>query len=143
MHDDGNGTGPTPERDAGGRFMPGHSGNPNGRPPAECSRVERMRARLKDRACTSPVFTKIAEGLELDPQVVTIDDVLLERDLVGAATGSDAYSRLVWDRVVGSVKQQVAVEETRYPVRILGPWDPIPVESDTAEHDDNGGGNDE
>ena len=99
-----------PRRDDKGRFGPDNNANPNGRPPAEFSRAERLRERLQDRACTSVKFSALALELGLDPEVVTINDVLIERDLLESGGGSDAHSRIVYDRTDGPVKQLVEIE---------------------------------
>ncbi|MDZ4178025.1 MAG: DUF5681 domain-containing protein [Coriobacteriia bacterium] len=100
-------------RDEHGRFLPGHSGNPGGRP-RTAALADRLRERL----------------LEATSDGDTLADALVDQLLQAALDGDGQARKLVWEYIEGKPTQAIALDSQMELVTII---DDIPRFTE-AEH---------
>lgn len=93
-------------RSTDGRFAPGTSGNPSGRPLGSVSLVAKMRAHLADR-----IGSALADALGLPPDA-TVADALVTSTARAAVNGDPAARKLLWAYVEGSPRKSIDFTDT-------------------------------
>lgn len=85
-------------RDENGRFNPGISGNPSGRPKGSVSIRDSVRQEL----------VKVPEG-----EKETYLELLVKQILTKAIKGDSQTLRLIWEQLEGRAKQSTEIDESR------------------------------
>ena len=109
------GSTPTPDkqtakqdRDEQGKFAPGVSGNPNGRPPKDKCISDLMRAELL-KTVTIPKLDKNGKKTKYTVTVTKMQ-LFVESQIGLAMAGDAAAAKNVWERVEGKVPMPVDVD---------------------------------
>lgn len=89
---------PEQGRDKSGRFVPGVSGNPSGRPPRERALSDNLRARLNDE-----VVIEELRGRKTVRVTKTYLQLFIESQIKRAINGDQSAAKNVWDRIEGRV----------------------------------------
>jgi len=90
-----------------GRWKPGQSGNPAGRPKHKTLTEELMKT-LDKPASSLKFIEKVARAFGVDPEVVTVREVMVLSTLMHGAKGNPTILNALWDRVDGKVADRIA-----------------------------------
>lgn len=94
------------------RWKPGQSGNPKGKSKG-LDMTNSLRKILTMSAQTIPFIQEKADELEIDTtdKAVTVIDVLMTYTLIHSLNGKSDIFKQVWERMEGSIKQSIGLNE--------------------------------